>query len=397
MYWKVKVPRVAVNEDFVELIEWHVIDGAHVEAGTPLCVVETSKASFEIPNERSGFVKILAVPGQRVPVQGAVCLMFDSLDELQGHVSKREPVANGEKGFEATRKAAELAKSLGVDLVQIGKRGVIREKHVLEFHVARQAEPAASAKVTVQPADLCPTGENTARDASAKRIAAKVLRPILQPPLHAAMWVLSRVPIVSSLVETLVRAYPVGMVGSALRCAYYRNRLMHMGKRVIIRPGALFVTPGVIEIGDNCHIDYDAKIVGGTPERPIRIGKGVHIGPGTIIYGTGGVTIGDYAAVAAGSLVYTARTLPEHPARPGELISMSHSAPPDNKYVIRDSVVIQDYAFIGLNVSILPGVTVGRGAIVNSGAVIANDVPAYAIVGGPKSSVVGQRQLKDIE
>ncbi|GAH05632.1 unnamed protein product [marine sediment metagenome] len=34
MYKEVKVPRIAINDDFVELVEWYVNDGTHVEEGT---------------------------------------------------------------------------------------------------------------------------------------------------------------------------------------------------------------------------------------------------------------------------------------------------------------------------------------------------------------------------
>jgi len=392
MHWEVRVPRASVNDDFVELVDWCVADGAYVEEGSLLCVIETSKASLEISAERGGFVSVLAAPGQRVMVREAVCLLHDSLAELEAY--KQKPVADGEECFEASRKAVELAERLGVDLTEIGKRGVIRERDVQEFN-------AASAGVFAQPPEQLPRGEDTGtpstRDARSRKKARRVIRRIARPTLHAAMWVLSRVPVLSSLVETLVRAYSIGLAGSTLRCAYYRNKLMHLGKKVRIDTGAIFVLPAAIEIGDSSHIDCSAMIVGGAGGRSVRIGKRVHIGAGTVIHGTGGVTIGDRSVVAAGSCVYSARNLPEDPNRPGQLISMSHAASPDDRYIVRDPVVIEDYVFIGLNVSILPGVTVGRGSIVNSGAVIARDVPAYSIVGGPKSSVVAHRQLEESE
>ena len=399
MAQEVKVPKITVNDDFVELVEWYVADGSHVEEGSPLCVLETSKSSVEMVAERSGFVRILAMKGERMPIQKTICLLRDSPDELQDHVSIRKPVANTDEKFEATRKAVELARTLGIDLAQIDKRGIIREKDVQEFHTESRAEPAASTEATVRSAGQFSTDELTGPqltcDASLKKRVLRAIQFTLQPPLRAVMWILYRVPVVSSLIEILVRTYSIGPVGSELRSAYYRNGLMRMGKGVRIDAGALLVSPGSIEIGDNSHIDSKVKIVGRTPERPVRIGKGVHIGPGTIIHGTGGVTIGDYAAVAAGSIVYTARNLPEDPSRPGQLISMSHAAPPDKQRWVREAVTIEDYAFIGLNVCILPGVTIGRGSIINSGAVVANDVPAYSIFGGPIFSVVGRRQLKD--
>ena len=45
-------------------------------------------------------------------------------------------------------------------------------------------------------------------------------------------------------------------------------------------------------------------------------------------------------------------------------------------------VSIEDYAVIGSRVTILPGVTIGQGSVVASGAVVTRDVPAYTVVGG---------------
>jgi len=54
-------------------------------------------------------------------------------------------------------------------------------------------------------------------------------------------------------------------------------------------------------------------------------------------------------------------------------------------------VRIEDYAWIGARAMILPGVTVGEGAVVAAGAVVAKDVPPYAIVAGIPARVIGER------
>lgn len=53
--------------------------------------------------------------------------------------------------------------------------------------------------------------------------------------------------------------------------------------------------------------------------------------------------------------------------------------------------VIEDDAWVGHNVSIRSGITIGRGAIVAMGAVVTKDVPPYSIVGGVPAKVIGAR------
>ncbi|WP_013334332.1 acyltransferase [Gloeothece verrucosa] len=51
--------------------------------------------------------------------------------------------------------------------------------------------------------------------------------------------------------------------------------------------------------------------------------------------------------------------------------------------------IVKQGAAIGSNATILPGVTIGKKAIVGAGAVVVNDVPDYAIVAGVPAKVIG--------
>jgi maltose O-acetyltransferase len=55
-------------------------------------------------------------------------------------------------------------------------------------------------------------------------------------------------------------------------------------------------------------------------------------------------------------------------------------------------VTIEDFAWIGHRAIIMPGVTIGRGAVVAAGAVVTKSVPAMSIVAGVPAKVIGQRQ-----
>ncbi len=54
----------------------------------------------------------------------------------------------------------------------------------------------------------------------------------------------------------------------------------------------------------------------------------------------------------------------------------------DYEYVKRSAIKIGDYAFIGMGVIVLPGVSIGRGSVIGSGSVVTKDVPDNSVYAG---------------
>ena len=54
-------------------------------------------------------------------------------------------------------------------------------------------------------------------------------------------------------------------------------------------------------------------------------------------------------------------------------------------------MVIEDGCWVGANVTILKGVTIGRGSVVAAGAVVTRSCPPYSIVGGVPARVIKPR------
>lgn len=118
-----------------------------------------------------------------------------------------------------------------------------------------------------------------------------------------------------------------------------------------------------------------------TVSRTTYLGKNIHFN-GMKIGGCGDVIIGDNFHSGPECLI-----IAQNHNYEGEKI------PYDSTYICKD-VTIEDNVWLGSRVTILPGVTIGEGAIVQAGSVVVKDIPKYAIVGGAPAK---QFSWRDIE
>lgn len=107
----------------------------------------------------------------------------------------------------------------------------------------------------------------------------------------------------------------------------------------------------------------------------LRIGRDTMINRGCVLDSRGGLRIGERVNLSPEVQIYTA----------------DHDAQSPSFAERRSPVQIEDYAWISTRATILPGVTIGRGAVVAAGAVVTQDVPPYAIVGGVPARIIGER------
>ena len=144
---------------------------------------------------------------------------------------------------------------------------------------------------------------------------------------------------------------------SAVRMFFYELADMKIGLGTTINMGARIYNPSGITIGEDCIIGENIVLDGRAP-----------------------LTIGSHVDMASEVMIYNS----EHDIN--DPLFKAIEAP----------ATIGDYVFVGPRAIILPGVTIGRGAIVAAGAVVTKDVPALAIVGGVPAKVIGERKLKDL-
>jgi acetyltransferase-like isoleucine patch superfamily enzyme len=129
-----------------------------------------------------------------------------------------------------------------------------------------------------------------------------------------------------------------------------------------------------LELGEGSSVHMGLRLY---TRGQISLGKHTVIDRDCVLDGRGYLTIGNNVNLAPEVMILTAYHDPDD----GEHFSGMHKP-----------VVIEDYAWIATRALILPGVTVGRGAIVAAGAVVTKDVPSQTIVGGNPARFIRDRK-----
>ncbi|HEY7209258.1 MAG TPA: acyltransferase [Bryobacteraceae bacterium] len=149
------------------------------------------------------------------------------------------------------------------------------------------------------------------------------------------------------------------------------------GHDLQVAPNVVLKHPETMEFGDSVFIGAQCMIQGRF-DGTCKIGDHVWIGP-QAYFDARDLVLEDYVGWGPGAKV----------------LGSAHTGRPIEDPIITTGLTIQPVrvrfgADIGMNASILPGVTVGAHAIVGAGAVVIEDVPDYAIVAG-----VPARMLRD--
>ena len=167
-----------------------------------------------------------------------------------------------------------------------------------------------------------------------------------------------------------------------MRRSCLRALVRSLGNGVTIGLNVGLSHPETFEIGDGVFIGEQA-ILQGRMDGLCRIGRGSWIGPQSFLDGRD-LVIGEYVGWGPGAKVLGS----EHTGFPLDIPIIQ------SDLEIRP-VRVEDWADIGTNAVLLPGITVGKGSIVGAGAVVTKDVPSFAKVAGVPARVIGWRKPPD--
>jgi len=165
-----------------------------------------------------------------------------------------------------------------------------------------------------------------------------------------------------------------------------------VGTHVRVARTCTVLEPANVEFGDNVRVDGYTSIVA-TGSGRIVLGSYIHVAAYVLLSGSSGITVGDFAGIAAGTRIFS-RTddySGEHltgPCVPGEYIQVD-CAP----------VRIGRHAIIGAGTVILPGCTLGEGVAVGAQALVTKSLDEWGVyVGIPARRIRSRsKRMLDLE
>lgn len=164
----------------------------------------------------------------------------------------------------------------------------------------------------------------------------------------------------------------IGAIFDTMKTAYELNQGYHtpeevheymeriIGKK--LDPSVTVLPPFYVDYGKN-----------------ITFGKNCWIQQDCTFFDRGGITIGNGVFIAPKV----------------NLITINHDPNPDNRSATYGRpIVIEDKVWIGIGATVLPGVTIGYGAIIGANSVVTHDVPPMTVVGGNPARFIKKIEVK---
>lgn len=163
------------------------------------------------------------------------------------------------------------------------------------------------------------------------------------------------------------------------RAQMLRLRGARVGQKTVVGPGCRIVRPWGVSVGRRAALEACVYLKLVDDDALLEIGDHVYLGTGVVLDVMGRVAVGPHTLIAPGCFI----TDHNHGIQPGRFI--------DQQPCGIGPVTIGEDVWLGAQVIILPGVSIGDGAVVGAGAVVTGDVPPGAIAVGVPARVRGSR------
>lgn len=380
-----RMPGVNANEDSAILVRWMVDEGAVVKKGQFVCEIETTKSTVEVEADADGFLIPIAPPGasQQVGAPIAVIKSDLALDHSALLAADGSP-AKGEADKRWTKKAAIVARRLGIDIDALAKQKpgtTLTEADVLAAQSgetdAPAAAPAAQAAPVAQRAYLGPqTGiaqhfERVLLIGGASGAGAIAVEAILRTSHQRPAGIIDTNPKTHG---QIVHGVPVLGDRTSIPALWNEGRF----------DGAIILFTD--DIDDRAEL-FNALVADGVRmtnviDPSVSIRSDVKMGVGNTIMSNGFIAAG---AEIGNNNFFASHNVIEHHSTVGD-----HNAF-GPRCTACGRVTIGSFIRFGMHVGIEPYLSIGDRCIIASGTTLTSSVPANTIVKARSTNEFRQR------
>lgn len=351
---EILIPLLNPNEPEALLAALHVREGQHVQAGDPLCTLETTKSTADLCAETAGYIIGLRLEAEHSAQAGErLCYLANSPDwqpPVPEPMAAPSQATNLPAGLRITKPALALAQSSGLDMERLPKDKLVTEKMVLQLlvEVGQTQTPA----VVVDPNAILVYGGGG---------HGKALIDLLRA--------LNSYRIVAVIDDSLPAGEQVcglTVIGGAAAL----QELLAQGVRLAVNavggignlPVRLKVFERLAEAGFTCPaLVHPVALV----EASARLADGIQVMP--LAY------VGSEAVIGYGAIINTGAII-SHECTIGEYANISPGA------ILAGQVQVGNGALVGMGATINLRVKIGDRARIGNGATVKSDVPEGGIV-----------------
>ena len=356
---QIKAPMVNVNEDEIELVEWHKDKDEFVKKGELLATFESTKSTYEFPAPDTGYFTPLAESGEIVQVGQLIGYFSEqigaSMDEPQETKEHSSPQQNDEIIW--TRKAKLLAERHQLsltDIEQFSQENKITEQTITDF--MNQSKPQPTQPVS---SGVRMHGIERILILGGGNVAALVIDILTRVPNQTPVAILDDNP---ELHGTHVLGIPV--LGAF-------DRIDELKNSNLFDSAALAV--GVLPARKNLFEQLSAKGIAFTNiiDPTAVIGVNARMGTGNMIMAF--CRLGPEAVIGDNNFL-SAYVNIEHHNHMGSHCTFGPSV------YMSGGVEIGDAVRFGTGIAIEPRLTIGSNAVIASGVTLTMSVPANTVV-----------------
>lgn len=334
----IKVPAITANEDVIKLANI-TSKKNNVKKQDLICVLESSKSSFDLESPEDGFVYFLYDEGEEIKIGETLAVI--SKHELTKDIIKQEKnkikLSNSQK---VSKKAKKIMDENNISAEDIDKKGIINSEDVLGY-------------------------------LNKKNFNKKISKSNSEEYLKLEQIMKKNISNDSNFTEIQNLKNNLSFVQKTYQEKW--NRFIPPFD-IIFDRWANAKNYGFHETSNVSSLSY---IIG-----EVKVGKNCFIGPYTILDGSAGLEIGDNTSIAAGVHIYSHDSISR--ALSGRKFQQSFG-----------EVKIGNNCFIGPSAVITKGVQVGDHCFLGSNSVLTFNLESYQAASGNPCEVIGIIKIDD--